>query len=229
MLRPRIFPLGDSAATIEFGTELSEPLNDAAMSLAAYFDNNRFPGFVEAVPAIASVTIYYNLCEVRESCAAHRTAFEYVQVLALKALKDPAELPKSNSRVVEVPVSFQGQHALDLQFIADSRGLSAEEIIRIFVSKDYRVYMLGFLPGFAYMGTVDERIAVPRKASPRLAVPQGSVGIAGRQAGIYPQESPGGWQIIGNTHLDLIGPDRASPCLFHPGDTVRFVDVVEQK
>jgi inhibitor of KinA len=228
-MRPkRIFPLGENAVTIEFGNEISEPLNDAAISLANYFEKNRFPGFVEAVHAIASVTIFYKLHEVRKNLADNSTAFEFVKHLADNAFTDADNIPVVNSRVVEVPISFRDEHSLDLQVIAKVSQLSADEVIEIFLSKTYRVYMLGFLPGFAYMGIVDERIAVPRKTSPRLIVPKGSVGIAGQQTGIYPNESPGGWQIIGRTDLELITSDEASPCLFHSGDTVRFVDVTGQ-
>ena len=228
-MRPkRIFPLGENAVTIEFGNEISEPLNDAAISLAAYFDKNRFPGFVEAVPAIASVSIFYKLPEVRKNLADNSTAFEFVKQLAENAFTDADNIPVANSRVVEVPISFSKQHSLDLQIIAEVSRLSADKVIEIFLSKTYRVYMLGFLPGFAYMGIVDERIAVPRKTSPRIVVPKGSVGIAGQQTGIYPNESPGGWQIIGQTDLELITSDEASPCLFHSGDAVRFVDVTDR-
>ena len=224
MLPTRIFPLGENAVTVEFGSEISEPLNDAAMNLAEYFDANRFPGFVEAVPAIASLTIFYKLHEVRQNLPENKTAFEFVKNAVEKAATGLADKPRVNSRVVEIPVSFREEDALDLQFIAESREVSTDEVIKIFLSKLYRVYMLGFLPGFPYMGIVDERIAVPRKPSPRLIVPKGSVGIAGQQTGIYPRESPGGWQIIGRTEIELITPDETSPCYFHPGDTVRFVN-----
>ena len=226
-MRPtRIFPLGENALTIEFGNELSEPLNAAAMNLADYFDANRFPGYIEAVPAIASLTVFYKLHEVRANLSENSTAFEFVKKLVETAAKNPVGMRSLNSRVIEVPVSFREEYALDLTFIAENTELSIKDVIEIFISKIYRVYMLGFLPGFAYMGIVDERIVVPRKASPRLIVPKGSVGIAGRQTGIYPNESPGGWQIIGRTDLDLLTPYEASPCLFLPGDAVRFVDVM---
>jgi len=107
--------------------------------------------------------------------------------------------------------------------VAAKAGLSADAVVDLFTGTSYRVYMIGFLPGFAYMGEVDERIAVPRRSSPRLKVPKGSVGIAGRQTGIYPLESPGGWQIIGRTEVELFTPDDHSPCLLRPGDNVRFV------
>ncbi len=156
----------------------------------------------------------------------HRVSlrFEAVKKVVENAAEGLSETPPVNRRIVEVPVSFSDKDALDLQLIAEAAGLSRQKVIEVFLSGIYRVYMLGFLPGFAYMGIVDERIAVPRKSSPRLAVPKGSVGIAGRQTGIYPNESPGGWQIIGKTDLELLTPDEASPCLFRPGDTVRFVE-----
>ncbi len=223
-MRPtRIFPLGENAVTVEFGNEMSEPLNDAANNLSAYFETHRFPGFVEAVPAIASATIFYDLIAVRKSFLEFKTAFEAIKQLVEDATEHLADTPPVNNRIVQVPVSFDAENALDLEFIAENSGLTKSKVIEIFLSKTYRVYMLGFLPGFAYMGVVDERIAVPRKSSPRLIVPKGSVGIAGQQTGIYPNESPGGWQIIGKTDLDLMTPDRDSPCLFQPGDSVRFL------
>ena len=224
MLSTRIFPLGESAITVEFGNEMSEPLNDAANNLAAHFDKNRFPGFVEAVPAIASATIFFELLEVRRNFPGHSTAFEAITILIEKAVEDLADSPAVNSRVVEIPVSFRAENALDLEFIAETSGLSRQGVIEVFLSNTYRVYMLGFLPGFAYMGIVDERIAVPRRSSPRLTVPKGSVGIAGRQTGIYPNESPGGWQIIGRTDRELLTGNERTPCLFQPADTVRFVE-----
>lgn len=223
-MRPsRIFPLGENAVTVEFGNEMSEPFNDAANNLSAYFETHRFPGFVEAVPAIASATIFYDLIAVRRNFPEYKTAFEAVKQLVENATENLSDTPPVNKRIVDVPVSFDAENALDLEFIAENSGLSKQGVIEIFLSKTYRVYMLGFLPGFAYMGVVDERIAVPRKSSPRLNVPKGSVGIAGQQTGIYPNESPGGWQIIGKTDLELITTDRDSPCFFQPGDSVRFL------
>jgi inhibitor of KinA len=224
----RIFPLGENAVTVEFGDEISERLNNAATSLAAYFETHRFPGYVEAVPAIASATIFYDLHDVRRSFPQHMTAFEAVKKVVENAAEGLPEAPSENNRTVEIPVSFGDENALDLQLIAEAAGLDKQKVIEVFLSSTYRVYMLGFLPGFPYMGIVDERIAVPRRSSPRLAVPKGSVGIAGRQTGIYPSESPGGWQIIGKTELELFTPDETSPCLFHPGDTVRFIDAAAQ-
>jgi KipI family sensor histidine kinase inhibitor len=125
---------------------------------------------------------------------------------------------------MEIPVDFGGE---DLNVVAEFSGLSTSGVVEIFLSRQYRVYMLGFLPGFAYMGEVDERIAVPRRATPRTKVPKGSVGIAGKQTGIYPFESPGGWQIIGRTPVEMFAPDREEPCLLRPGDIVRFKAIDE--
>jgi KipI family sensor histidine kinase inhibitor len=122
-------------------------------------------------------------------------------------------------------VRFDDGSAPDLGFVAESSGLSREKVIEIFVSVTYRVYMLGFLPGFSYMGEVDDRIATERKETPRLSVPKGSVGIAGKQTGIYSLESPGGWQIIGRTTAKLFTPRAERPSLLQPGDQVRFVAV----
>lgn len=113
----------------------------------------------------------------------------------------------------------------DLDFVAEQHQLSTEEVISIHTSRSYRVFMLGFLPGFPYMGTVDERIATGRRASPRSVVPAGSVGIAGMQTGIYPQSSPGGWQLVGRTPLKIFDAIKASPCLLNPGDLVTFYSI----
>ena len=222
-IRPsRIFPLGENALTVEFGDTLSEPLNDAAIGLANYFTDNPFPGFVEAVPAIASTTIFYS-CHVVIDTRNGSSAFEAVKDLVDRASGSVSPRPAADAQLIEVPVTFSDADSPDLDFVASTAGLGAEEVIEIFTSTVYRVFMLGFLPGFAYMGPVDERLVVPRRDSPRLAVPAGSVAIAGRQTGIYPAESPGGWQIIGRTPIPLLQPHGPSPCVFAPGDRVRFV------
>jgi inhibitor of KinA len=128
-------------------------------------------------------------------------------------------------REISVPVCYESPHAPDLATAAELKGLSTEAFIRIHSSVSYRVYMLGFLPGFAYMGEVDESIVLPRKDTPRTVVPKGSVGIAGKQTGIYPTGSPGGWQLIGRTPIRLFDPEAANPAFFQPGDIVRFYSI----
>ncbi len=220
---PKIFPLGDSCVTVDFGNSISVELNTKAIALASYFERNPFPGFIESVPAYSSVAIFYNLIEVRKNFPEWGSAFHVVGEKVRLALQQPEDVHQTRSLLVEIPVDFSDRVALDLDFVAQHGGLSRADVIKRFTSRTYRVFMLGFLPGFAYMGEVDESIAVPRKDSPRTKVPKGSVGIASRQTGIYPCESPGGWQIIGRTDLEMFTPNNNTPCLLAAGDEVRFV------
>ena len=219
----RIFPLGENALTVEFGDEISHELNDAAISLSNGLEANPFPGFVECVPAYASTTVFYDLLKVRWSFPEFPTAFDAVKQIVEKLLPGSTRETAGRGRKIEIPVSFSTQNALDLESASQMLKLTDDEIIEIFLARTYRVYMLGFLPGFPYMGEVDERIAMPRRDSPRMNVPKGSVGIAGRQTGIYPLESPGGWQIIGRTEIEMFDPSRSAPCFLSPGDEVKFV------
>ncbi|MGB2913080.1 MAG: 5-oxoprolinase subunit PxpB [Pyrinomonadaceae bacterium] len=220
---PRIFPLGDSALTVEFGNVISEELNRQSIALAEYFDQHTFPGYFESVPAYASATLFYDPIIVRKSLSEFSTAFDAVKHLAEAALENITADDAGTMRLVEIPVYFDSESSLDLEFVAATNNISPDEVIEIFLAKTYRVYMLGFLPGFSYMGEVDGRIATPRRDTPRTVVPKGSVGIAGSQTGIYSLESPGGWQIIGRTDVEMFSPNAPEPCYLRPGDEVRFV------
>ncbi|MGE3465741.1 MAG: 5-oxoprolinase subunit PxpB [Pyrinomonadaceae bacterium] len=218
-----IFPLGDSALTVEFGDKISVDLNKNAIALADHVSDNGFCGFVEAVPAYASTSIFYDLVAVRKAFPEFATAFEAVSNIVETTIEEPLAEYCEEERYIEIPVNFDGGSALDLEFVASNNGLSTDAVIEVFTSQVYRVFMLGFLPGFAYMGEVDERIATPRRDSPRENVPKGSVGIAGTQTGIYSLNSPGGWQIIGRTNVGMFTPDGESPAYLRPGDSIRFV------
>ncbi|HEX6278664.1 MAG TPA: allophanate hydrolase subunit 1, partial [Pyrinomonadaceae bacterium] len=172
---PKIFPLGDGALTVDFGNTISVELNDRAIALASYLSSDPFPGFVEAVPAYSSASIFYDLVEVRRNFSEFETAFDAVREIVNTSLDQVSSGAEIAPRTIEVPVDFGPDAAPDLEHIAAHSGLTVEETVRIFTSGSYRVYMLGFLPGFPYMGEVDERIAVPRRDSPRLKVPPGSV------------------------------------------------------
>lgn len=216
----RIFPLGDSAITVEFGKDISPDLNARSIALADSLAKSPFPGFIEAVPAYASVTVYFDPYTVRlrfPDASAFETVSEFINETVTDRSAD------TETRIVEIPMIVSPETSPDLTDIAAFAGITSSEVIDIFLSRTYRVYMLGFLPGFAYMGEVDERIAMQRKTSPRKAVPKGSIGIAGKQTGIYPLESPGGWQIIGRTDETMFHPDRIDPCYLRPGDEVRFI------
>ena len=226
MINPvKIFALGENALTIELGNEISEKLNRRVIKLSDYFEQNKFKGFVETVPAYSSLTIFYNVLTVRKSYPAFAAAFKAVKDLAEKALRNSEEISDTEPRLIEIPVCFDTEFALDLEFVAESNHLKKQEVIEIFTAKIYRVYILGFLPGFAYMGKVDGRIAAPRKQSPRLKVPKGSVGIAGKQTGVYSLESPGGWQIIGKTETEFFTPEAKSPTFLQVGDLVKFYEI----
>lgn len=223
----RIFPLGDTALTVEFGNAISPEINQKAIALAERIENLSFPGFIETVPAYASTTIFYDVVQTRRAFPELPTAFEAVKKIVLEQSVDLSGSSSANSRLIDIPVKFDRDCEFDLEFVANQHEMSLDEVIAIFTSTTYRVYMLGFLPGFSYMGEVDERIATPRKETPRTLVPKGSVGIAGRQTGIYSLASPGGWQIIGRTDAEMFTPDGDRPCPLQPGDMVRFYDAAE--
>lgn len=221
----RIFPLGDSAVTVEFGNKISVDLNQRAIALADHFQKDPFKGFIESVPAYASTTLFYDLLEVHREFAGFPSAFEAVRNLAVEALNNLNSLQDETARMIEIPVHFDAESAPDLEFVAKQNNLSPRDVIDIFTAATYRVFMLGFLPGFTYMGEVDERIATPRLETPRTVVPKGSVGIAGRQTGVYSLRCPGGWQIIGRTDVEMFTPEAESPTYLQPGDQVRFAAV----
>jgi inhibitor of KinA len=210
--------LSENALLVEFGREISVELNDRVLAFADVVEREPFPGFVEVVPAYASAAVYFDPAVVRltEDDPPLVSVVRHIETL----LSSGEVLARFESRMIDIRVRFDGE---DLNWIAETKGLSVTDVVDIFLSKTYRVFMLGFLPGFAYMGEVDERIAVPRRASPRTSVPKGSVGIAGRQTGVYPLESPGGWQLIGRTSVEMFTPDAEEPCLLRAGDEVRFI------
>lgn len=220
---PQILPLGENALVVEFGRVISKELNEKAIALADLLDKNRFAGYIESVPAYASTTVYFDSCLVRKTFPHFPTSSEAVQSLVESFIPKLEISIIRPGRSVEIPATFGADAGLDLESIASTAGMASDTVVEIFVSGTYRVYMLGFLPGFAYMGEVDERIAMPRRSSPRLSVPAGSIGIAGRQTGIYSITSPGGWQIIGRTDLRLFNPDSGQPSLLRAGDIVKFI------
>jgi KipI family sensor histidine kinase inhibitor len=210
----RIFPLGDNALTIEFGNEISLDLNARAIAVAQALTNTLLVDLIEAVPAYASVTIYFDPLSTK-----------YITVKEeIKTIADTVEqIASESTKFFEIPMVVSPDTSPDLHRIAGFSGLSENDALDIFLSQTYRVYMLGFLPGFAYMAEVDDRIAAPRLETPRSKVSKGSVGIAGKQTGIYPLESPGGWNIIGRTDQKMFDHTSQTPCLLKPGDEVRFV------
>lgn len=207
------YPLGESAIVVRFGDEISKKTNLLIRQVAARLDSLQAHGIREYVPAFTTITIYYNPLVTTYEDLMH-TVGEILQNLPK---------PMENQQVVKkIPVCYNGP---DLAYVAHYTQRSEDEIIRMHSANLYLVYMIGFVPGFPYLGGMDPRLATPRKDVPRIKIEAGSVGIAGEQTGIYPLATPGGWQIIGQTPLNLFDRERNIPALLQSGDRIRFVPI----
>jgi inhibitor of KinA len=219
----KIFSLGDSAITIDFGNVIDEQINRKIISLFNYLKENPLQFQKELVPAFSSLTIYYNIPEIRKR-AIYMTAYEWMKETCEQLLEIGIPESINHGRLIRIPVCYEKDYAMDIEMISQQKGLSVDEIIHIHTSSDYRVYMLGFLPGFAYMGKLNEQIGFARKLQPQN-VQAGSVGIAGLQTGIYPLDSPGGWQIIGRTPIKMFDSEKEQITFLQAGDTVQFYPI----
>jgi KipI family sensor histidine kinase inhibitor len=213
----RLLPLGDRTLLVEFGTSIDVALNARALALAAALAERRVAGVRDIVPAYAAVAIHFDPLRVRLDALAD--AIED----ALAHVDD--EDATTGGPLVELPCCYGGSFGPDLHGVASWAGCSESEVVSRHASREYRVCMIGFLPGFPYLAEVDPSIAAPRHPTPRLSVHAGSVGIAGRQTGVYPVASPGGWQIIGRTPVLLFDAARTPPSRLVPGARVRFVPI----
>ncbi|MFF5994763.1 5-oxoprolinase subunit PxpB [Lysinibacillus sp. KU-BSD001] len=225
--RVQIRPLSDSALVIQVGEGINEATHNKVKNILNLLERNPFEGFIEAVPAYNSVTVYYNPTDVYFSHLEKgvKMPYEIVKTNILSLMNQSHVMETTKERVVKIPVVYGGEMGPDLEFVANYHGLTPEEVIKIHSSVQYLVYMIGFAPGFPFMGGMDKQIATPRKETPRLAIAPGSVGIAGNQTGIYPLETPGGWQIIGRTPSRLFLPEQSPPTLLQPGDRIQFVPI----
>lgn len=218
----RIFPLGDQAITVDFGQVIHETVNKQVLCLFYDLTNNPLPGSIEIVPAYSSLTIYYDLSLLHKKNFVKKGVYDHLVSLLNKRIQQLTyDAPVLAGRMITIPVCYEGEYAPDIKLLAQYTNRTVDEIIDIHTSRDYRVYMIGFLPGFAYMGEVDERLHMGRKQKPANIQP-GSVGIAGSQTGIYPLSSPGGWQIIGRTPVTIFDATKNDPAFFQLGDTVQF-------
>ncbi len=215
---PRCLPVGDSAISIEFGNIIDEALNRKVYAFASEVEQAAIPGVTELVPSYRSLLVQYDLMLTRYDSVAPR-----LMEMAAHAVVRPEGV--TAHPIIEIPVAYGGEFGPDLEALAKHAGLPQEEVIRIHSHNPYRVYMLGFSPGFPYLGGIDARIACPRHNTPRTKVAAGSVGIAESQTGIYPNDSPGGWQIIGRTPVRLFDPTARPPAVAQPGEFIQFVPV----
>ena len=209
----RLMPLGDAALTVEFGSYIDAAINARVIACAEAVRAAAWPGILDVVPTYRSVTIHVDPLRLDLETLTDR----------LRRLRLHESVPtRQPGRRHTIPVLYGGEWGPDLEDVAAFASLSVEATIRLHASTVYRVYMLGFTPGFPYLGTVPEPLAMPRLDTPRTSVPAGSVGIAGRQTGIYPSATPGGWRLIGRTPVPLIRGTGGAPFLLAPGDEVRF-------
>ena len=219
--------MGDSALTIDFGNTINESLNDTVISIFNSLHQTPFEGLIEAVPAYSSLTIYYDIGMLQKKIKNESTVFQWVKNTITERLQQKQTILNKKENIVSIPVCYEKKYAPDLEWMSEHLKISCEEIIQLHGDTTYRVFMLGFLPGFAYMGTVNNKIEAPRKQKPHNVV-EGSVGNAGKQTGIYPLSSPGGWQIIGKTPLKLFNKKEGST-LLNPGDSVRFYSIIKDE
>lgn len=214
--KPLFFPAGDLALVVELGDAISPEINRKVRSLTDALEKGGMPGVFDFLPTYRSVLVYYDPLmvtsgEVRDG---------------IERLLESAEVIDTGARhVVHIPTLYGGDMGPDIDFVAEHNGIDEQDVIRIHSGSDYLVYMMGFSPGFAYLGGLDERLATPRLQSPRTEIPAGAVGIAETQTGVYPMASPGGWQLIGRTPLKLFDPVSERPVLLSAGDYVRFVPI----
>ena len=212
-MNPGIVPLGDSSVLVKLGDEIDLIINRRIHALANLIITSSVKGVVEVVPAYATLIVHYDPLLL---------SFTQMKAYLRTQISQMEESESRKPRRIEVPVRYGGELGRDLEFVASHCGLHVEDVIRIHSEKIYTVYMMGFTPGYPYMGKLDDRLSTPRLEIPRMHVPAGTVAIAGSQTGIYSIESPGGWQLIGWTPLKLFDLESKSPFLFSPGDEVKF-------
>ncbi|UPL51014.1 5-oxoprolinase subunit PxpB [Hymenobacter sublimis] len=224
----QLYPLGDAAVVLQFGEVINEATHRTIQAVGAYLNQHPFPGFLEYVPAFTTLTVYYD--PWLASQAGRQNPYKRVAKLLHQLLEQvPAIDAEATSAVVEIPVCYGGPFGPDMEFLTRHTGLTPEEVIRLHTEPDYLVYMLGFAPGFPYLGGMNATLTAPRKTQPRTLVPAGSVGIAGAQTGIYSLPTPGGWQLIGRTPRRLFTPEAASPSLLRAGQRLRFVPISQDE
>ncbi len=215
---PRVLISGDRAVVVEFGSAVAPEINERVRKLLLRIEKSHIQGIEEAVPTYRSLLIYYNPALV---------TLEAIKNAVTTAIKESMDMALPRARRVILPTKYGGDRGPDLEYVATHNNLTIEDVIRIHSSTDYLVYMIGFTPGFPYLGELPKSIACPRLSTPRVKVPAGSVGIAGTLTGAYSVDSPGGWRLIGQTPLKLFDERLDPPSLLRPGDYARFLPIGE--
>lgn len=212
--KPRIVPLGDSSLLVQLGDKIDLAINQRVHALASLIEASSINGIIETVPAYATLLVHYDPLIL---------SFVQVKNHLQAKINLIQEISYRKRRLVEIPVRYGGEYGIDLESVASHLHLQVDDVIRIHSKRTYTIFMMGFTPGFPYMGKLDDAIVMPRLETPRTRVPAGTVAIAGSQTGIYSIASPGGWRLIGWTPLKLFNPESETPFLFAPGDEVKFI------
>ena len=216
----KILTAGDASLLVEFGKEINPEINRKIAATVQLMREQHIEGVVDVIPSFCALLINYDPRVI---------GYEEIKGRIKDLLKVEIKAGDERKKIFEIPVCYGGDFGPDIATIAEHAGLTEQEVIDIHSSRDYLIYMLGFLPGFCYLGGLDERIFTPRLASPRLKIDAGSVGIGGLQTGIYPLDSPGGWQLMGKTPVKTYDPGREVPILVEAGDYIRFVPIDEEE
>ena len=220
-MKYRFFPLGDCAIIIELGEDMNMDTYQKVQCIASYLDVHPPEWMTEYIPAFSTITVFYDPINIfHHDRSTLPYDFVYKQLNQILSTFQIGMATKA--RTIDIPVCYGGEFGPDLETVARINQLTTDDVIRIHTSGDYLVYMIGFAPGFPYMGGMSEKIAAPRRESPRLTIPERTVGIAGKQTGIYPIETPGGWQLIGRTPIQLFRPEKNPPSLLQAGDKIHF-------
>jgi inhibitor of KinA len=212
--------MGDRSLLVELGDEISPEVNRRVRELAVTLTEHPVEGLVETIPAYRSLLIIYDPLITNNATVTHWIEHLHGEIEGI-------QIPKP--KTVEIPVVYGGEHGPDLEWVAQYHRIGPRKVIELHTGTIYQVYMIGFTPGFPYMGELPERLATPRRETPRTAIPEGSVAIAQRQTGIYPVESPGGWHILGRTPMKLFNPLQIPPTLLEMGDLVRFFPIKKRE
>lgn len=219
----RFYPLSDTAVILQLsGDRNCNQSHKIIQTIVTHLDLSPPVWMNEYIPSFQTVAIFYDPLKVPFTGSSFQFPYDYVcnelhQMIAKLNIHQSI-----GQQIIEIPICYGGEFGPDLSFVADYNGLSTDEVIRIHTSGDYLVYMIGFSPGFPYLGGMSDKIAAPRRETPRLNIPARSVGIAGNQTGIYSIETPGGWQIIGRTPVNLFRPNHKIPSLLRAGDRIKF-------
>jgi inhibitor of KinA len=211
---------GDRGFLVEFGDSIDPRVNAKVRAMACVLEKEKPKGILEVIPTYRSLLFIYD---------PEQTDPDSLYLLVEKLENSRADMDPNTFRIVEIPVCYGGEFGPDIGNVQKASGLTQEQVIQVHAAPEYLIYMVGFTPGFAFLGGLDERLFTPRLETPRMVVPKGSVGIANNQTGMYPIASPGGWQLIGRTPLNLFAPWKTNPFLYRAGDKIKFVPISESE